>query len=386
MERNFLTQRIKKILKTQGFGLSGIAPVDPKPQDVDFWKLWIVDKRHGEMAYLENPLRNSILQWYPEAQSVVMAALFYQGPYQKIASNASDNNGRKRREDEGFGKIAGYARYPDYHRVITTKLKMALAQIQKIEPKADGKIFTDSSPILERSYARLAGIGWMGKNTLIIHPRRGSYFFLGGVALNLDLKKDPEALGGYCGACTRCLDACPTQCLKPYQMDARRCISYMTIEKKTIPTELELMEKTQQWVFGCDVCAHVCPYNRFQAQGTKNQENNILDSPKKQKNPDEDGDWKPIQPSGVPLKTVLSWSEKDYQDYFAGTPVRRAKWRVFLKNTMIAVANTGQKNCLDALERWEHDKDSEIAQLAKKTKERILRTDAVNLNPAAAQD
>lgn len=403
-DKSALTQRVKEILKNNGFDLVGIAPVDPKPQDVEFWKLWIVEKRHGEMGYMENPVRNSIKLWHPEAQSVIITALFYEGPHISVNAAKPEVLGNKNVQEsrdqgldfsdqerpapsrrlgtyrapeaqEATGRIASYARYPDYHKVIHKKLKRALAQIREIEPKADGKIFTDSSPILERSYAGLAGIGWIGKNTMMIHPKLGSYFFLGGMAINLDLDKDQERITSHCGTCTRCIDACPTQCLKPHQMDAQRCLAYLTIEKKTIAMEPDLMEKTGDWIFGCDICQEVCPYNRFSpvAKKLQRKEEYLAQSVVEKPKPSENNDgWKPIKEDRLSLKTILAWSKEDYQAYFAGTPVRRAKWDVFLRNTMIAAGNSGQRDLIKHLEVWEKTENPELTGVAQAGKKRLL--------------
>ncbi|MBI4669109.1 MAG: DUF1730 domain-containing protein, partial [Elusimicrobia bacterium] len=284
--------------------------------------------------------------------------------------------GRLRRYDEGHGQlqpqqlrpaatvgqIASYATYPDYHVIIKNKLIAALREIQVHDPAIEGKIFVDTSPVLERSYARMAGLGWIGKNTMLINKNLGSYFFLGGLALNIEL--EPDAGEGVrssfvtcynklrppfsshqqvtnedltpspgCGACERCLKACPTQCLAAQKMDASRCVSYLTIEKKTLDIDPDLAAKMGNWIFGCDVCQQVCPYNKNERAIERKS-----DRAKESKKTD-DGNWKPKIAATIELKTILNWSEKEYQNYFAGLPVLRAKWPMFLRNALIATQN-----------------------------------------------
>lgn len=289
------------------------------------------------MNYLENPKRESIRNWYPEAQSVVLAALFYKGPAGSIQSAQQKNQGR----------IASYALYKDYHDVMIGRMKKALEEIREQAPQVDGKVFVDASPILERSYARLAGLGWIGKNTMLINKKHGSYFFLGGMAVNARLDPDPWDPLDHCGTCTRCLEACPTQCLTPHTLDASRCIAYLTIEKKTIPLEPDLAQKTGSWIFGCDICQQVCPFNRKQPQ-----EKNRADG------------WEPKIPEFLDLKTILNWTQTDYRRHFAGLPVLRAKWRPFLRNAIIAAANTGNADFIRDLCPWMQGTDAELSALA----------------------
>lgn len=305
MEASELTPRIKEITQNNGFDIVGITDCHLQPQDIDFFKLWIVSGYHGEMKYLENPKRVSIHEWYPEAKSILIGGLSYKGTALEELT------------DKRQARIASYATYKDYHKIIYKRLKKTLKDIALIEPKTQGKIFVDANPVLERAYARKAGIGWTGKNTMIIHKQLGSCFFISGIALNLELEKDHE-VKNHCGTCKKCLEACPTQCLKPYQMEATRCLSYITIEKKTLDIEKTIEEKMDSWVFGCDVCQAVCPYNKKAMEATK-----AIKTKK---------EWQPIIPNTIDLKTILSWTEKDYKEYFKRTPVLRAKWPVFLRN------------------------------------------------------
>jgi epoxyqueuosine reductase len=233
------------------------------------------------------------------------------------------------------------------------RLSAALEAIRTQIPGSDGRLFSDTSPVLERSYARAAGLGWIAKNTMLIHPRRGSFFFLGGIALNLELIpaiNPPPAANlsagpskDHCGACTRCIEACPTQALKPYEMEATRCISYLTIEKKSLSVPEDLQKGMGPWIFGCDLCQEVCPFN-----GGK-----------------DDSQWTQAIPPDVPLKRVLGWEEKDYRQYFKGTPVLRAKWLGFLKNAVIAAGNSGDPALAAPLENLLTHPSPEIQNLTR---------------------
>ncbi|MBI4064684.1 MAG: tRNA epoxyqueuosine(34) reductase QueG [Elusimicrobia bacterium] len=337
VEKIELTAKIKSVLSGNGFELAGVASVVPQPQHIEYWKRWIGAGHHGEMNYLENPVRESIQKWWPEARSVVVAALFYK------ASSTQKENGT----GTGFGRIADYAVYPEYHKIIQKKLKKAIKEIQIIEPGFEAQPFVDSSPVLERPYAQMAGLGWIGKNTMLINKRKGSRFFLAGMAVNVELQPDQPDPMNHCGTCTRCLDACPTRCLTPHQMDASRCIAYLTIEKRTIPIEPELSQKMGNWVFGCDICQDVCPFN-----GKRGVEDEM---PK---------DWEPQISAGIDLKIALSWTEEDYRTYFTGLPVRRAKWKQFLRNALIAAKNSRDPSLIPYMEHWANSEDAEIKAAA----------------------
>lgn len=308
MDKKTLTQSIKSIAAESGFNLAGIAPADPEPKDIEFWKEWLGKGHHGEMAYLENPKRASIRHWYPQAKSVLVAGLFYEPQTAQPAPNE--------------GRLASYATYPDYHKPIEKRLNLILKKIQALEPKTEGRSFVDANPVLERPYSRLSGMGWIGKNTMLIHKKMGSYFFLGGMALNLELIYDAPELD-HCGSCTRCIDACPTEALKPYQMDATRCIAYLTIEKKSLDISMELQKKMGSWIFGCDICQEVCPFNRSRIKNKETSEET----------------WKPVIPNTLDLEKALSLNEQEFRSAFKGTPVLRAKWQGLLRNATIAKAN-----------------------------------------------
>ncbi|MBI4369292.1 MAG: tRNA epoxyqueuosine(34) reductase QueG [Elusimicrobia bacterium] len=314
--------RIKNCAPNTEFELVGLSPAALNPQDVAFWKQWIVGDHHGEMRYLEKFARESIVQWFPEARSVLLVGLKYAAPYHGQAEKNLAHAAQ-----EKHGRIASYAQYPDYHVEMKKRLQNVLERIKDIEPKTQGKIFVDTSPILERSYAQQASLGWIGKNTMLINKKEGSYFFIGGIALNLELTPDQPDPMSHCGTCTRCIDACPTQCLTPYHLNANNCISYLTIEKKTMETNPGLASKMGSWIFGCDICQSVCPFNKQQKTARdKNETKELTFS-------------NPAIPSEINLEEINHWTESNYRDRFRGFPMGRVKWPAFLRNCRIAAEN-----------------------------------------------
>jgi epoxyqueuosine reductase len=214
-------------------------------------------------------------------------------------------------ENDNF-KIAKYAYGKDYHFLLKDKLRELLAIIQQKDPRIEGRAFVDSAPILERQWAAKSGLGWVGKNTMLINKHSGSYFFIAELVLNIDLVPD-NPIGDYCGTCTRCMDACPTQALMPYQMDASKCISYLTIElKDEIPDEFQ--GKMKNWVFGCDICQEVCPWNRF----SKPHNEPYFNPVEKLKNMSR-SDW-------------VEMTEEVFQDIFRKSAVKRTKYKGLMRN------------------------------------------------------
>ncbi|MBI4052223.1 MAG: tRNA epoxyqueuosine(34) reductase QueG [Elusimicrobia bacterium] len=346
---------IKKKAKELGASLCGIAPVlrsgtieaserrdaparlPPEDQDIRAYQEWLKQKMHGSMGYMEKQqeVRRGITQWYPEAQSVVLCGFSYfsgKGVQEKI-NNKKEN-----------GKIARYALGRDYHKVLKKKLKQLLLEIKKEHPTAEGKIFLDTSPVLERRYARYAGIGWVGKNTMLISPKMGSFFFLGGLALNIPLIPD-EPVPDHCGTCNRCITACPTEAFpKAHILDASRCIAYFTIEHPgSIPETFR--EKMGNWTFGCDICQEVCPWNRFSAQ-TQIPE------------------FAPQFDREIPLQELARITEEEFQSKYKKTPMERAKRKGLLRNALLAMGNSGDPEFRSVLETYRNDPDPVIREQA----------------------
>jgi epoxyqueuosine reductase len=254
-----LTQSIKGKALVLGFDLVGVAPVVPSDHG-DFYETWLAHGYAGEMAYLARPdavvRRRDPRLILPEARSVVVVALnYYQGPSRSVAGWAEKKQGR----------VARYAWGDDYHDLMWARLDELVAHI---EDEVGGPVihrrYVDTGPLLERELAVRAGLGWFGKNTMLINPGLGSWLLLGELLLDLDLATDPPFPADHCGTCTRCIEACPTGCILPNRtLDASRCISYLTIELKRDEIPAEHRRSVGDWIFGCDICQEVCPWNRF---------------------------------------------------------------------------------------------------------------------------
>ncbi len=309
-----LTESIKCKARELGFDLVGIAEAGPS-QSNDRYVDWLAQGYHGTMTYLARPdavaRRADVRELFPGARSVVVVGMNY---YVTPPSQTGEVPGR--------GTVARYAWGDDYHGVIADRLKQLVAFIEAGagHPVAH-KICVDTSAVLEREWAVRAGLGWIGKNTLLIHPRAGSWLLLGELLLELDLEYDAPIAADHCGTCTRCVEACPTQCiLSDRALDASRCISYLTIELRgDLPAGLR--DLVGDWVFGCDVCQQVCPWNRF-AHSTG-------------------------EPAFAPRHTTLDlrelagMDEETFQARFAHSAIRRAKLKGLARNAALVAAHQG---------------------------------------------
>lgn len=280
-----LTESIKKISLQIGFDHVGIADTQTPNRDITKYKSWIKKKMHGDMKYLEKiSQREKIQSILPNAKSIIICALNYN------QKNPTDNTEYK---------VAKYALGKDYHKVVSKKLRILWSEIKKLKPYANGKYYVDTGPILERAFAQKAGLGWIGKNTMLISKTIGSYIFLGEIITNLELEYDTPATN-HCGTCSACLDACPTSALpQPGSLDATKCISYLTIEKRGAFTD---DINTHNYLFGCDICQEVCPWNG-RAPETKEARFTPLPLPA--------------------LTEYKSMSEIEYHRWFDGRPLRR---------------------------------------------------------------
>lgn len=248
-------QRHTDLIRTEahrlGFEFVGFAHAERLDDEARLLEAWLQQGAHGRMAYMENhfDLRIDPTKLVPGAKTVICLAFNYYNP--------------DLQHDPEAPKISRYAYGEDYHFVVKDKLKALLAFMQETIGTVEGRCFVDSAPVLERAWAHRAGIGWNGRHTLTINPRRGSFFFLAEIICDLPLLYD-DPIRDHCGTCRRCIDACPTEAISPegYFLDASKCISYLTIElRDEIPPEFS--GQTDNWMFGCDVCQDVCPWNRF---------------------------------------------------------------------------------------------------------------------------
>lgn len=245
------SQLIKDEAKKLGFLFCGISKAGFLDEEAPRLEAWLKQGMHGEMRYMENYFDKRLdpRLLVDGARSVISLGLNY---YQD-----------KRQTDLDAPKISIYAFGDDYHAVIKQKLKQLLEFIRLNIGEVNGRAFTDSAPVLDKAWAKKAGLGWAGKNSNLISKENGSYFFLAELIVDLELEYDVNPTKDHCGSCTRCIDACPTEAIvAPYVVDGSRCISYLTIElKNEIPAEFQ--GKMDNWAFGCDVCQDVCPWNRF---------------------------------------------------------------------------------------------------------------------------
>lgn len=305
-----------------GFAACGVARATRLAGYEDWYKQWLKNGSHGTMDYMERHLEKRLdpQQLFPGAKSVIVFAKNY-FPSATAKNNPVNldhqiqTNNRDDRDSQPIN-IAKYAWGRDYHYVIKETLRNITDLLEVLAPGTKSRAFVDSAPILERAWAIQAGIGWTGKNSCLIIPKKGSFFFLAEIITTLELTPDNPFDKNYCGSCTRCMDACPTQAIvNPGQIDARKCISYLTIEHK----ESISPEKKQQcrgWIFGCDICQDVCPHNRF-ARPNHEQAftpiNDIHTWPAHQ--------WKTLE-------------KKDFKKIFikGGSPISRVKYEKLLSN------------------------------------------------------
>jgi|YNPNPStandDraft_1061719.scaffolds.fasta_scaffold17461_2 epoxyqueuosine reductase len=331
-----LARRVKEEALRLGFDLAGITTPDPPPHWLAFQN-WLAMGRHASMKYLEDPRRADPRLLLPECKSILVLAMRYAHPRSVGLQGGQPHRGR----------LAAYAWGRDYHLVLPEKLQ-ALADFVQREAgvPVPYRFYTDAGPLLERDLAQRAGLGWVGKNTCLIHPQLGSFFFLAELLLGIELEPDPPFLADRCGTCTRCIEACPTGCILPDRtLDARRCLSYLTIENKgSIPPELR--PQVGNWIFGCDICQMVCPWNR-------------------RARPDPDPDFAPRPGLPAPdLLEELSLTRQQFNQKFKESPVQRARWRGYLRNVMVAVGNAALPEASSLLLQYAAGEDEMLAEHA----------------------
>jgi epoxyqueuosine reductase len=276
MDRRELTDKIKQQALEIGFTKVGVTNVAPFDEAADRLEAWVKSGAHGLMGYMERGLekRRDVKNILPDAKSILSLALNYYHEENDLSSVGRTLSppipagGLRVRPTNGQTplKISRYAWGDDYHDIISAMLVQLLEKIQAIAPEAEGRWYVDTGPLLEKAIAERAGIGWIGKHTNVITREVGSWVFLSEIILNLDLEPDTPA-EDLCGTCNACVEACPTDAITPYQVDATKCISYLTIELKP-QNEIApvLAEKMEGWLYGCDICQDVCPWNRFKEQ------------------------------------------------------------------------------------------------------------------------
>jgi epoxyqueuosine reductase len=357
---NWISERATQL----GFAMAGVARAEKFPELANQQE-WLTRGYAGEMKYLSDARRSDPQAALPGVRSVIVCALTYNTEHARTAQALAELRDESETSGPG-GWISRYAWGDDYHEVLREKLELMLDELRAQHPQPfEARIYADTGPINERVLAKHAGLGWLGKNTLLLNERIGSFFFLGVILTTLDL---PPTLGpsdlppaDRCGTCRKCIDACPTDALiEPYVMDARSCISYLTIELRgAIPEELR--EPIGQHIFGCDICQDVCPWNRhapvtyvkefqprlfahatapaaasaegteFSRSGKNGASRETLFSPR--------------------LEWLASLSQSEFTEMFRGSPIKRTKWQGLIRNVCVALGNSKLQGDLAASER-----------------------------------
>jgi len=377
-----LSNAIKRSALEAGFDLAGVAPINAW-HDLEFAREWVEKGHGGEMAYLKNPKRRDPRLILPSAKSVVCIGLVYNValPYSTEACSGSrDTTGT----DAGArGWISRYAWGGDYHAAMRERLERLRAAIERLAAGVETRAYVDTGPIVERAFARLSGIGWVGKNTCLINQEKGSWIFLGVIITSLQLDPDVPAFDR-CGSCTRCLDACPTGALtEPYAMDASRCIAYLNIELKgSIPERFRPAIGNN--VFGCDICQDVCPWNRASGQAVESSghktattslesfrplrvppphsaERRARSKPESQTPSAENEDISLFHPR---LSDLATLSEGDFRRVFTRSPIKRTKYRGWLRNLCVAMGNSGDTQFAPWLREMSKHEDALVREHA----------------------
>ncbi|HEX8179707.1 MAG TPA: tRNA epoxyqueuosine(34) reductase QueG [Pyrinomonadaceae bacterium] len=318
-QRAAMSARIKERARAEGFHKVGIVPAEALTTERTRLEEWLRRGYHGAMGWLaRDPAeRTDPRLVMPAARSVLVVALNYYTPHEHGAQAAT-------------GKISRYAWGDDYHDVVGGKLKSLLAWIKEQWPGAEGKACVDIQPMLDKAWAARAGLGWLGKHTNLITQEYGSWVFIGELLLNLELAYDTEPVADHCGSCTLCLEACPTQALtEPYVLDSTRCISYATIELRADELPREVAPKLDGWLYGCDICQDVCPWNRFQQ-------------------PTDERRFEPRPDSVAPeLADILALTPDTYAARFRRSAIKRAKLAGLQRNARTLLEHTPKEETED---------------------------------------
>jgi len=330
--------QVKRLARECGFELAGVARAEPLPDASRRYLDWVDRGMAGAMGYLTDrraQVRTDPKLLLASARSVICVGKLYNGPEPRSIDI----------DDPGRAWISRYAWGEDYHAALRCGLEELAT---RLGPDHEYKICVDTAPLLERSYAREAGLGWIGKNTCLINQEIGSWIFLGEILTSLEIAPDFPA-PDRCGTCTRCIEACPTQAIAPegYELDARRCISYFTIELHGAAPE-DLRPAIGQHVFGCDICQDVCPWNSRAP---------VIDV--------ESRDFAPL------LEELAALTEDEFRSRFAGSPVLRAKYAGFLRNVAIAMGNSGLEKFREPLERLAESANPLVAESAHRALEQL---------------
>jgi len=407
-----------------GFDLAGIAPLGVW-KDLEFARQWVEKGYGGEMRYLANSKRYDPRRLLPSAKSVICVGLMYNTAYpystetETVGSRQKAEGSKRHTCDNGpRGWISRYAWGQDYHEMTRVKLQRLRAAVEQLSPGVETRAYVDTGPIVERAFARYSGMGWMGKNTCLINEAKGSWFFLGILLTSLELEPDLPA-PDRCGSCTRCLEACPTGALvEPYVMDASRCISYFTIELQgSIPEQFR--SKIGANVFGCDTCQDVCPWNSKSSgqlsvvSGQQAAAEMTLGCQGRKAATTERAEFQPLHvevashhlgarefppamdstsllPTNSPtespdgesysfslfnplLESLAALSEDDFRRIFSCSPIKRTKYRGWVRNLCVAIGNSGDRRLVPWLENARKHPDPIVREHAAWARDRLRR-------------
>ncbi|MEA3061020.1 MAG: epoxyqueuosine reductase [Sphingomonadales bacterium] len=333
-----LRDRLEEKARELGFCAFGVASADAAPRAGERLRAWLADGAHGDMLWMAETAdrRASPVGLWPEVRTVISLGMSYAPSADPMALAGQPDRGR----------ISVYAQGADYHDVVKKALK-ALARWLVAEAGGELKVFVDTAPVMEKPLAEAAGLGWQGKHTNLVSRTDGSWLFLGAIYTTLELATEPAPHPVHCGSCTACLDACPTNAFPaPFRLDARRCISYLTIEHKG-PIPEEFREAIGNRVYGCDDCLAVCPWNRFADTARRHQA------------------FVPRAELAAPaLGDLLALDDATFRRIFAGSPIKRIGRNRMVRNAAIAAGNSGEAALVPVLERLTEDEDAVVAEAA----------------------
>jgi epoxyqueuosine reductase len=308
-----LTHRIKEQAKKLGFQKIGIAKAEALTEEAQRLDEWLNRGYHGTMEWMVRNKQRRVdpRNILPEAKSLIVVAMNYYTDVQHSKNPEA-------------GKVSRYAWGDDYHDVVTEQLKKLFEYICELEPAARGKVYVDTGPVMEKAWAQRAGIGWIGKHTNLITQEYGSWVFLGEIILNLELEYDVPAID-HCGSCTLCIEACPTDAIiEPYVLDANKCISYLTIEYRE-PFSAVQASQIENWVYGCDICQDVCPWNeKFSLPTTMTE-------------------FYPRSQNVAPkLEDIVSLTEAEFRERYRGSPMKRTKLSGLVRNAKAVLQHSAK--------------------------------------------
>ncbi len=359
-----LGERIVRRCRELGFAAAGVADASPTTRAAEL-KGWLASGKHGDMAFLEKTLATLLdpAQELPGVRSVIMVADLYTARNQAADQATVGASASVTPSGQPTGKIARYAQGKDYHAFIKKRLHVLNDELRILYPGHKFRTFTDTAPVLEREYAHRAGLGWIGKHTLAIHPAHGSYFFLGGTytTLQLDPLPDQPTPRDHCGTCTRCIDACPTAAITPYSVDASRCISYLTIERQGA-IDPAFHAAIGDWLYGCDICQDVCPHNSPRPRNP-----GILPQDR----------YTPMRTGFSPLE-IVTWDEDARRAAFHQSSMKRASLAMMKRNAIIVLTNLVLS---DPAATWAQEARAKIAEIAAREEEpMVIETARVSLD------